>query len=128
MQANRRIAERKAVRSLSVVNFTVVDPFQQIAKRAQLAEASSVGLKLLIQRKDLIPDQLRLNLTLDPILDKPVMMILEEMDLELAGRVVRSRMIGNGIWEIAIDFSQDAPEYWRECLVDLLPGDDEDWG
>jgi hypothetical protein len=27
--------------------------------------------------------------------------------------------------ELAIDFSDNAPAYWRECLAELLPGLDE---
>ena len=43
------------------------------------------------------------------------------MNLDLDGRVVRASHIGRGAFEIALEFSEDIPEYWRECLVDLLP-------
>jgi hypothetical protein len=127
MQPNRREAQRKAIRTLTVSNLTIVDPFLVIAKKGELCEASSTGFKITINRKDLIPDELRQNLTIESIEAKPVMLILEEMDLELEGHITRTKLVSGGFYEICIDYSQDAPEYWRECLVDLLPGSDECW-
>jgi hypothetical protein len=51
---------------------------------------------------------------------------IADMELEIDGCISRTRFIGSGLFEIAIDLSEDAPEYWRQCLVDLLPGTDED--
>lgn len=53
------------------------------------------------------------------------MLQIDEMNLELSGTVKRTKMVGRGVFEIGIDFSEDAPDYWRECLLDLLPTPDE---
>lgn len=50
------------------------------------------------------------------------MMTIAQMDLDIDGYIARTRMLGNGVFEVAVDFSQDAPHYWLECLYDLLPG------
>lgn len=54
------------------------------------------------------------------------MLKISDMQLDIDGVISRTRFIGAGLFEIAIDLSEDAPEYWRECLVDLMPGADED--
>ena len=43
------------------------------------------------------------------------------MDLDITGIIVRTKHCGEGIFEVGIDYTSDAPEYWRECLCDLLP-------
>jgi hypothetical protein len=50
-----------------------------------------------------------------------VVIRIEEMNLELSGKVTRTRLLGKEGFEIALDYTNDAPEYWRECLMDLLP-------
>ena len=47
------------------------------------------------------------------------------MNLELDGKIARTSYIGDGVFEIAVDFSETAPTYWRECLLDLLPDQGE---
>lgn len=47
------------------------------------------------------------------------------MNLDLDGTVNRTLHKGRGNFEIAIEFSRDVPEYWRECLIDLLPAPGE---
>ena len=47
------------------------------------------------------------------------------MNLEISGTVVRTRLLGIEGFEIGVDYSLDAPEYWRECLLDLIPSPGE---
>jgi len=118
---NRRTAPRKSVGGLHIKNLSVVDHFELVAKRALLVDASSSGLMVQINRKDLEPKELRQNLTLQALVGHNVMFEIDEMELEIDGKITRTKMIGKGIYEVAIDFTEGAPEYWRECLVDLLP-------
>ncbi len=48
-------------------------------------------------------------------------MHLEEMNLEVSGVITRTQLLGKKGFYIAVDYSEEAPEYWRECLMDLLP-------
>ena len=116
-----RVAKRKQVGSIPVSNLTTLSHFESIARFGHLIDASSTGFLILIDREDLVPKGLRQNLSLDSIEGEPIMLMINPMELEINGHIARTRYIGKGVFEIAVDFSQDAPEYWRECLFDLLP-------
>ncbi len=118
--AKKRVAKRKSVERISLTNITTLLHFEKIAGKASLVDASSTGFLLQIERKDLLPEHLRQNLSIESVEGEPVVMVIEQMDLELSGRIARTKYIGKGIFEVAVDFSDDAPEYWRECLFDLL--------
>ena len=47
------------------------------------------------------------------------------MDLTISGYVTRATMVGHGNFEVAIDYSQDESDYFRECLFSMLPNKDE---
>ena len=49
------------------------------------------------------------------------MMKIVEMDLEIDGQIVRVHHAEQERLEIAVDFAENAPAYWRQCLADLLP-------
>lgn len=118
---NRRVAPRKEVSPVHVSYLTSLDDFAKIAKNCEIIEASSTGLLLLVRREDLIPQALRKNLNLDCLIGDRVFMHLEAMNLEVSGVITRSQLSGKKGFYLAIDYSDDAPEYWRECLMDLLP-------
>ncbi|WP_413569049.1 hypothetical protein ACLWBD_16740 [Bdellovibrio sp. HCB117] len=118
---NRRVAPRKEVSPIHISYLTSLDDFAKIAKNCEIVEASSTGLLLLIKRDDLIPTALRKNLTLDVLIGDRVFMHLEEMNLEISGVITRTQLLGKKGFYVAVDYSEEAPEYWRECLMDLLP-------
>ncbi len=120
-KTNRRVAPRKEVTPIHVGHLTSLDSFAKIARNCEIVEASSTGLLLKVQRDDLIPQSLRNNLTIDTLIGSRVFMHLEEMNLEISGNITRTQLLGKKGYYIAIDYSEDAPEYWRECLMDLLP-------
>lgn len=120
-----RVAERKQVEAISVSEVTSLTNYQVIARQASIVDASTSGFRLAIDRKDLVPQDLRDHLTLDQLLGQQVAMFLPQMNLDLDGRVSRTKHVGGGLFEIAIEFSDEVPDYWRECLVDLLPGPGE---
>lgn len=118
---NRRVAPRKEVTPIHVGHLTSLDDFAKLARNCEIVEASSTGLLIHVQREDLIPPSLRKNLSLDALIGDRVFMHLEEMNLEISGIITRTRLLGKKGFHIAIDYSEEAPEYWRECLMDLLP-------
>lgn len=118
---NRRVAPRKEVSPIHISYLTSLDDFAKIAKNCEIVEASSTGLLLLIRRDDLIPSALRKTLTLDVLIGDRVFMHLEEMNLEVSGVITRTQLLGKKGFYVAVDYSDEAPEYWRECLMDLLP-------
>jgi len=122
---NRRAAPRKSVTGLEIKNITALEPFSILARKGVLVDASSTGILVRVERKDLVPRALRVNLSLAPIEGEHVVFNIREMDLEMDGKVARTRFIGNATFEIAIDFTEEAPEYWRQSLVDLLPNKGE---
>jgi hypothetical protein len=54
-----------------------------------------------------------------------VVMHIVEMALDIDGKIVRIQQSAPEWVDIAIDFTESAPAYWRECLADLLPGPGE---
>ena len=125
MGAERRIAERKTVDSIHVAEITSLLTYQQIAKEGYIVDASSRGFLMVVTRKDLVPEDLRTNLNLGHLVGQHLCLYLPQMNIDLDGKVVRAVHIGRGVFEIAVEFSDDIPEYWRECLVDLLPAPGE---
>jgi len=125
MQANRRIAPRREITPLEVSSVSSLENLAKIAKGGEIVEASTTGFLLLVTREDLIPAVLRKNLTLESIHGQKVLLHLPQMNIEISGRVARTKFLGKQGFEIGIDYAEDAPEYWRECLVDLLPAPGE---
>lgn len=116
-----RSAPRKQTTPINVSHVTSVDDFTKICKDCEIIEASATGLLLMIPRDSIIPQSLRGNLTLDALIGDRVFMRLEDMNLNISGNVARTQLLGKAGFLVAVDYSDDAPEYWRECLMDLLP-------
>jgi hypothetical protein len=116
-----RSAPRKEVEPIKVSYMASLDDLAKIAKNCQIVEASSTGLLMTVLRDDLIPQSLRGNLNLDCLLGNRVYLKLEPMNMEISGEIKRTKFLGKQGFHIAVDYSDDAPEYWRECLMDLLP-------
>ena len=121
MGAERRIIDRKTVDSIHVSEITSLHSYQLIASEGYIVDASARGFLMVVTRKDLVPQEFRDNLNLDSLIGTILCLYLPQMNLDLDGKVVRAKHIGRGVFEIALEFSDDIPEYWRECLVDLLP-------
>jgi hypothetical protein len=47
--------------------------------------------------------------------------MIDPLHLEIGGRIARTKRVNKDLYEIVVDFSSDAPEYWRECLLEMLP-------
>ena len=121
MRSRERLAERKLLGAIHFANLTALDRFVLLARNGTIVDASASGFLLKVPRKELVPKVLKSNLTIECLVGERVMLQISEMNLEIDGIVTRTKLIGKGNFEIAIDFSEDAPPYWRECLIDLLP-------
>lgn len=120
-KTDARKSPRKEVTPIFVSYVSSLDDLAKLAKNCEVVEASSSGLLLLMKRADLIPQSLRGNLNIDSLIGHRVLLRLEDMNLEISGTIVRTKFMGKQGFHVAIDYSEEAPEYWRECLIDLLP-------
>ena len=120
-RAEKRVAPRQELQPLMIKGFTSLDHRTLVSRSGQIIEASKTGFCLHIKRKDLLPKQFRDALSLAPLEGTRILLTVADMDLELSGTVKRTKRLGKDTYEIGIDYSEDAPEYWRECLLDLLP-------
>ncbi|MFN8944465.1 MAG: hypothetical protein ACK5WZ_07575 [Pseudobdellovibrionaceae bacterium] len=118
---NKRGFERKSISPLHVSSIASLDDLTKIAKDCDVIEASANGLLLHFRRESLIPTVLRNNLNIDSLIGQRVFLKLEEMNLELSGVITRTKLLGKQGYYIAVDYTDEAPLYWRECLMDLLP-------
>jgi len=125
MKAERRIAARKTVDFIHIAELTSLSNYQVLAHEGMIVDASQSGFLLRVERSKLVPKDLRENLTLAGLIGHQVVMYLPQMNLDLDGKITRAAHMGKGSFEIAVTFSPDIPEYWRDCLVDLLPAPGE---
>jgi hypothetical protein len=125
MKSDRRIADRKNIDSVQFNDLTSITQYSVIAREGRIVNASTTGFLIEIERKDIVPEDLRENLSLESTLGQQVALYLPQMNLDLDGTITRASHIGKGCFAIAIDFSFDVPEYWRACLIDLLPAPGE---
>jgi hypothetical protein len=122
---NRRVAPRRDITPLNVSSMSSLENFAKITRGGEIVEASTSGFLMKVMREDLVPVALRRNLSLDPLIGQKVLLHLPQMNLEISGTITRSKFVGKNGFEIGIDYTEDAPEYWRECLLDLLPAPGE---
>lgn len=125
VKAERRLNDRKVVDAISVAELTSLSNYNVIAHEGVIVDASNTGFLLKIDRRNFVPNELRENLSIHQLIGQQVVMFLPQMNLDLDGTISRAEHKGRGQFEIAVTFSAEVPEYWRDCLVDLLPAPGE---
>lgn len=125
MKPERRAAARKMVDCIHVTELTSMSNYNVIAREAVIVDASQSGFLMRISRNMLVPSEFRENLTLEKLVGHQVVMYLPQMNLDLDGMITRAQHVGKGTFELAVVFSPEVPDYWRDCLVDLLPAPGE---
>ncbi|MEC9282848.1 MAG: hypothetical protein VX642_09055 [Bdellovibrionota bacterium] len=115
---------RKPIHNLKVVDLSIFAKYPNFAKTAEILDISVNGMLLQISRKNL-SKKLKNTFSLDDLEGRYLTLKIETMNLDLDALVVRTKSIDKDTFEIAIDYSEGAPEYWRECLFDMLPDDEE---
>lgn len=123
---SHRSAPRKELNSakakLTLDSFSSLDNLEKLSKYGEIIEASASGILIKMDRSDFLNKDLRSTLSIDFLVGKKVFFNIHEMDLEISGKIARTKYLGKDKgYIIAVDYSSDSPEYWRECLMDLLP-------
>jgi hypothetical protein len=121
----RRRHIRKTVSSVHFQDLTSLDTYSVLVHQGQMVDANIKGFLIEIKRSDLASDSLKKNLHLDSLIGEKVALFLPQMNLDLDGTIIRAAHVGKGSFELVVSFSPDVPEYWRECLIELLPGPGE---
>ncbi len=116
-----RASPRRAIEPMEVASISLLGNFTRLAKKAKLVDVSVTGFLLVIKRHDLIPKMYQATLTIDSLVGSTIIIYLSQMDLTIPGLVIRTKLLGKEGFEVGVDYSSDVPEYWRECLLDLLP-------
>ncbi|MBC7752654.1 MAG: hypothetical protein H7Z71_00340 [Moraxellaceae bacterium] len=111
----------KEVAKLTLDSLCSMENLEKLAKYGEIIEASATGILIKIDRQDFVSKDLRANLNIDQLIGKEVFFNIHEMDLEISGKIARTKFLGKKGFIIAVDYSSDSPEYWRECLMDFLP-------
>jgi hypothetical protein len=119
--SDRRIAPREDFDPIPIRGFTSLDHMTILSRHGHIVEASSTGFLLHVERKELVPKQFRDNLALDVLHGDKIILMIDPLNLEISGTIARTRRLSKDVYEIAIDYTDDAPEYWRECLLEMLP-------
>ena len=121
----RRISDRKEIGVIGFSELTSLSSYSVIAQEGAIIDASTTGILLEVKRVDIKQSDLRKNLNLASVVGQEVAIFLPEMSLDLDGFIVRADHVGKGVFHVAMEFSQDIPEYWRECLIELMPTHEE---
>jgi hypothetical protein len=118
---NSRKNGRKLLDPIHVVDMRLANSNTALARYGTILNTSTAGLLIEVCPSDVSPEVLQNKLPLNRIEGESVVMTVDEMNLEIDGRVVRFCYNEQEMLEIAVDFSANAPAYWRECFADLLP-------
>jgi len=121
----KRTHSRKEIGVIHFSDLTSLNSYSIISSTGKVIDASITGILLEVQRDHFVEERLKDNLVLTEIVGQDVALFLPDMSLDLDGYIVRADHIGKGVFHIAVEFSQDIPTYWRECLVELLPSSEE---
>ena len=121
----RRYAPRKNLEYISAVELTSLSHFNVFASEAKIVDVSSSGYLLQVSRQHFVQPELRDTLTLDAVVGHQIAMFLPQLNLDLDGTIIRAKHVGKGFFEVAVTFSPETPQFWRECLVELLPAPGE---
>lgn len=121
MSLEKRRNQRKNTMQLRVGSISAMDSTVRISRGGVVVNVSPAGLMLVVSRHELVPKFLRSHLTLESLVGDSVRVHLADMDLELSGTITRTRFLGRRGFQLVLDFSEEEPLFWRECLFDLMP-------
>ncbi len=117
----RRIAPRENLDPIKIKGLMSMDHRTLLSRDGAIVNASKTGFRLLVERKNLIPPEFRDALSLAELEGDQVVLTIVPMDLEISGKITRTKRVNKEVYEVCVDYSEDAPEYWREALMDMLP-------
>lgn len=120
-EAERRAAPREKMEPIELRGIMSLDHMTLLSRSGRIVDASKSGFLMLVERSDLLPKVFKDALSLQELDGDRLILTIDALNLEMAGTVVRTKRISKETFEICVDFSSDAPDYWRECLFELLP-------
>ena len=120
-QRDRREAPREKLNPIEIRGLTSLDHLTLLSRTGHIVDASKTGFLLHVSRKNLVPQKFRETLSLDELVGDRVILMIDPLNLEIGGCIARTKRLNKETYEIVVDFSSDAPEYWREALLDMLP-------
>lgn len=120
-EPKQRVAPRQKLDKIEINAFTSIDHMTLLSRHGYIVDASSTGFLLHVDRKELVPKQFREKLSIESLEGDQVFMMIPVMNLEISGKIARTKRVNKETYEIAVDYSDDSPEYWRELLVEMLP-------
>ena len=123
MSTEKRTHNRKVTGEVGFSELTSLTNYLQIASAGVVVDASISGFLISLNRDDIVLSELKDTLSLQQLVGQHVCLFLTQMNIDLDGYIIRADHKGKGQFEIAIEFTDDVPEYWRACLYDLLPTD-----
>ena len=115
---NEKIQRIKGIKAASI---TLSNEDNLIVKKAFISQVSPTGFNLTFNYRDLVPESLKFQLHLHSLWYKNIHMYIPDMEMDLEGKVIGTRHMGKGNFEVNIEFFQEVPQYWGECLFDLWP-------
>lgn len=118
---DQRIAPREKIDPIEIRGFTSLDHMTLVSRKGSIVEASTSGFLLQVARHEIVPKEFKNQLSLDGLIGDKIILMIDPLNLEIGGRIARTKRLTKDLFEIAIDYSEDAPEYWREILVEMLP-------
>ena len=119
---NKRQFPRKLLDPIHIAEMKIVDHMTVLAHSGTIINASATGLLIRVHHRALHPELLRNNVALATLQGEHVVMHIVEMALDIEGTIVRTHQATPEWMDIGVDLTESAPAYWRECLMDLLPG------
>ena len=125
MKSSFRRSTRKAVYPLTISALRLTRTGLLLSHEGYFVEVSEHGFKLLLHRKKILYPGLREKLDWSGLVGQSLRIFLEDLDLELEGTIKRIRHLGRGEFEMGVDYTANAPDYWRSCLAELLPKPNE---
>ena len=109
------------LKGIKVASIALAEEEKLVVKKAFVSNLSPLGFKLVFHNQNFISDSLKFHLHFYALLQKELCMYIPDMEMDLDGIVTDVRYLEDGKWEVSIEFSPSAPQYWRECLCDLWP-------
>lgn len=106
---------------IKAASITLSNEENLIVKKAFVSKLSPQGFNLIFNYRDLVPESLKFQLHLHSLWYKDIHTYIPDMEMDLEGKVTGTRHLGKGIFEVNIEFFQEVPKYWRECLFELWP-------
>ena len=110
---------QKLKENLEVTQLSLMSNSKITIKSARLFQVSPDGLYINLERKNL-PSSLKKDLNLDSLLNKEIAMNLSIMNIQLNGLITNARYTGGGVFEIFVQFLNNTPRYWYDCLMDVI--------